>query len=55
MLHGKVIRIERPGLTAGSHASEKQDFEVDGTVINSGDIDSLRMAAGLLVSNLRGY
>lgn len=54
-LHGKVVRVERPGLKAGSHVSEALAFEPDVTIRNNHTLESLRIASGGLVADLRGY
>ena len=37
-LGGVVVRIRRPDLVVGSHASEAQDFRVDATLWNDGPV-----------------
>lgn len=41
---GKIIKIERPGLTQGAHASEQMDFPVDLTIQNIGTVEELEAA-----------
>lgn len=51
---GRVLRVVRPGTAgAGSHVSESQDFDVDGTIGNSGSLDELRAEIWAVIGLLR--
>lgn len=38
---GVIVKVERAGLQAGDHVSERFAFSVDHTVVNNGSIDDL--------------